>query len=65
MNMKNAEFLDIFILMSISNFMLSLVEHEKRLITLGPCLVVVAVDFLVTSALTRFNTGHFLTYFPI
>ena len=33
---KKAEFLDIFILMSILNCMLNLVEHEKSFITSGP-----------------------------
>ena len=36
LNLKNAEFLDISILMSIWNFLLSLVEHEKKNITSGP-----------------------------
>ena len=36
MNLKNAEFLDIFILMSIKNFMLNSLEHEKSFITSGP-----------------------------
>ena len=36
MILKNAEFLDIFILMSILNFMLNSVEHEKSFITSGP-----------------------------
>ena len=30
---ENAEFLDLFILMSIQNFILSLVDHEKSFIT--------------------------------
>ena len=36
LSLKNAEILDIFILMSIWNFMLSWVEYEKFFITSGP-----------------------------
>ena len=36
MSIENAEFLDIFILMSIWNFMLTWVENEKSFITSGP-----------------------------
>ena len=35
MSLKNAEFLDIFMFMSILNFMLNLVEHKKSCITSG------------------------------
>ena len=43
---KNVLFLDIFILMSILNSMLSLVEHEKIYITSGPAVFRNDYDFL-------------------
>ena len=39
MSRKNVEFLDIFILMSILNFMLNWVEHKKSFITSEPLVV--------------------------
>ena len=39
MSRKNVEFLDIFILMSILNFMLNWVEHKKSFITSEPVVV--------------------------
>ena len=36
MSLKNADSLDIFILMSILDFMLNRVEHKKSFITSGP-----------------------------
>ena len=50
MSLKKAEFLDIFILMSIQSFMLNWVEHEKSFITLGPELWI--NDFVYLSCLS-------------
>ena len=45
MTLKNAEFLNIYILMSIYNLMLSWAEHEKYVIILAPGIIVDTNNF--------------------
>ena len=54
---KKAEFLDIFILISIKNFMLNSVEHEKSFITLGPdqSKIIVSKRFLKNAESCQLN----------
>ena len=64
MSLQNAEFLDIFILLSIQNFMLSCVEHDKSFITSEPdCLNIRNSENIVVNILSHFlalvkEAGH-------
>ena len=55
---KKTEFLDIFKLMSISNFMLSSVEHEKCFITSGPDFYLVILQNLSSSTTNVKQVAH-------
>ena len=51
-----AEFLDIFILISIYNFMLSRVEHGKSFITLGPDMIKILLKLQTIKSTTHPST---------